>query len=159
MKKTILAASIASFVALGLCGCGAPSQSAECIEVVVDFGILGESPAPSCVQIESETVPAKQLLQTAGFETEGTATYGDEIVCRVNGLPSAQESFQVEGEQPHTESCLDMPPAFAYWALWVKNSKDENWEYAQTGIGTLELKPGQSIGLVFSVAGETNTPN
>ncbi|TFC94148.1 hypothetical protein [Cryobacterium sp. TMT3-29-2] len=32
------------------------------------------------------------------------------------------------------------------------------WEYAQEGFGTVELEPGQSVGLVFTTGAETPTP-
>lgn len=159
MNKPLFGALLTAGMVVALAGCTSPSESNQCIEVVVDYGILSESPAPSCVEVSGESISAKQLLETAGFEIEGTASYGDQVVCRVNNLPSPEESFQVEGELPYVELCVEMPPAFAYWALWVKNSKDGNWEYAQTGVNALELKPGQAVGLVFSVAGETSTPN
>lgn len=129
----------------------------EGIEVVVNFGILGKRQA-TCVEATGE-VNAKELLADAGFLTEGTKSYGDQIVCRVNGLPSATEAIEVEGQEPHLESCNDMPPAFAYWALWVKADAEAKWNYATEGVGTLNLKPGQSIGLAFSTGGATPTPN
>jgi hypothetical protein len=51
-----------------------------------------------------------------------------------------------------------MPPAYAYWALWVKATPDADWAYAQEGIGTLEVEPGQSVGLVYTTGTETPTP-
>jgi hypothetical protein len=97
-------------------------------------------------------------LSVAGYDIEGTATYGDQVVCRVNDLPSESEPFVVEGEEPHIETCADMPPAFGYWALWVKSDLDAQWAYAEEGVGTLPVEPGQTLGLVFSTGGDTPTP-
>lgn len=164
MKKLVLLAT----AALLLAGC-APARPisaeseylirGECngIEVVVNFGILGKRQA-TCVEA-SERMNAKELLKEAGFSTQGTDAYGDQIVCRVNELPSATEAFEVPGEEPYIESCKNMPPAFAYWALWVRSSAEAKWEYATEGVGTLELQPGESIGLAFSTGGATPTPN
>ena len=99
------------------------------------------------------------VLRFAGITTEGTDTYGDQVVCRVNGLPSEDEAFVVEEEGPHLESCVDMPPAFAYWALWVKSDGDAEWSYAEEGVATLPLEPGMSVGLAFSTGGETPVPS
>jgi hypothetical protein len=126
--------------------------------VAVNFGVLAPERTSECVEFSAETAPAKDLLDFLGLSTEGTGTYGDQIVCRVNGLPSPTEAFQVEGEEPHLESCADMPPAFAYWALWVKTDQSVPWSYAEEGVGTLTLEPGTSLGLVFSTGGETPTP-
>ncbi len=164
MKKLLLLAT----AALLLAGC-APARPisaeseylirGECngIEVIVNFGILGKRQA-TCVEA-SEPMNAKELLKEAGFSTQGTDAYGDQIVCRVNELPSATEAFEVPGEEPYIESCKNMPPAFAYWALWVRSSAEAKWEYATEGVGTLELQPGESIGLAFSTGGGTPTPN
>jgi hypothetical protein len=157
-----------SLITLLIAGC-APAEElgakeeylirGECsgVEVVVNFGILGKREA-TCVELEKE-INAKELLAEAGFVTEGTGAYGDQIVCRVNELPSATEVFEVEGQEPHLETCKDMPPAFAYWALWVKPNVESKWDYATEGVGTLTLTPGQSIGLAFSTGGATPTPN
>jgi len=74
-------------------------------------------------------------------------------------LPSESEPFVVDGEDPHLESCADMPPVFAYWALWVKSDADAEWAYAEEGVATLPLEPGMTVGLVFSTGGETPVPS
>jgi len=74
-------------------------------------------------------------------------------------LPSEDEVFVVEGEDPHLESCADMPPAFGYWALWVKSDGDGEWSYAEEGVATLTVKPGMTVGLAFSTGGETPVPS
>lgn len=160
--------SLLLVAAIMLAGCAPqPTRSAkenyvlsgECagIEVVVNFGMLGKR-SSSCVEAEGP-MNAKEALALAGFETEGTATYGDQIVCRVNGLPSATEPLEIKGQEPHLETCENMPPSFAYWALWLKPSAAGEWDYATEGVGTLLVDPGQVIGLAFSVDGATPTPN
>ncbi|MBB5640711.1 hypothetical protein [Cryobacterium roopkundense] len=64
----------------------------------------------------------------------------------------------MEGEESFTESCDSMPPAYAYWSLWVKSSADADWEYAQEGLGTLQLAPGASVGLRYTTGTDTPTP-
>lgn len=131
----------------------------ECagVEVIVNFGELSKRKA-LCVETTGSW-NAKELLAEAGVKTEGTATYGDQIVCRVNGIPAADTPVIVSGQEPHSETCANMPPAFAYWGLWVKANPEAEWEYAAEGVGTLTVEPGQSIGLAFATGGKTPTPN
>ena len=164
MRPTGLLATSFLVVALGACSTQAPGLSAgdpaNCagVTVVVNFGLLSENRDTECVELENESAIARDVLSVAGYEIEGTATYGDQVVCRVNDLPSESEPFVVEGEEPHIETCADMPPAFGYWALWVKSEPDAQWAYAEEGVGTLPVEPGQTLGLVFSTGGETPTP-
>jgi len=129
------------------------------VEVRVNFGPLDQAPIAECIEVTDGTILAKEALNQAGVEIAGTTTYPDAIVCRVNGLPSEDVAIKVEGEDPHFESCLDMPPAFAYWALWVVNDPEVGWEYAMEGAATLELTAGQSIGLAFATGDQAPTPD
>lgn len=157
MKKIAFFAATA--LALALSGCATQSEAVGCVTVVVDYGILSEEDVSKCIEVPEAGLNAKEILLGGAITTEGTLTYGDQIVCRVNNLPAPDQAFEVDGQEPHTETCADMPPAFAYWALWVKEDDSSEWAYAEEGIGTLLLKPGQSIGLAFSTNGETPTPN
>jgi hypothetical protein len=164
MRLTGLLATSFLVAALGACSTEAPGLSAgdpaNCagVTVVVNFGLLSENRDTECVNLENGSAIARDVLSVAGYEIEGTATYGDQVVCRVNDLPSDSEPFVVEGEEPHIETCADMPPAFGYWALWVKSDPSAQWAYAEEGVGTLPVQPGQTLGLVFSTGGETPTP-
>ena len=137
----------------------AEASSADCagVAVVVDFGLLDAATITECVDA-TKAIPASETLATTGTTTEGSVEYGDAIVCRVNDRPAADETVVVEGQESFTESCASMPPAYAYWALWVKATPDAEWEYAQEGIGTLQVEPGQSVGLVYTTGTETPTP-
>ncbi len=128
------------------------------VTLVVDYGLLAPSSDTACVELAGAEALAKDVLSFAGLATEGTGTYGDAFVCRVNGLPSESEPFVVEGEAPHAETCADMPPGFGYWALWIKATPASEWAYAEEGVGTLLLAPGNQLGLVFSTGGDTPTP-
>ena len=151
--------------ALFLTGCSAASEdgfsadgSCDGVVVEVNFGELGES-IDSCVTINGTTEVAKDVLAQAGVSIEGTKAYGDAVVCRVNGLPSSTEPIEVEGEDPHLESCEEFPPAFAYWALWVKDSGSSEWDYAMEGVSSLQLSKGQSVGLSWTLDGNVVTPS
>lgn len=147
--------------ALALSGCASasspassPSETNACeVAVVVNFGPLDEPGLEAC----GAAGPATEVLAAAGISTEGTLDYGDQVVCRVNGQPSPDEEVTLEGEQPFVETCETLND-LAYWALWIKTTADADWEYAQEGIATLELAPGQSVGLVYTPVAETIEP-
>jgi hypothetical protein len=153
-----------SVCALALSGCSASGDSGfdsngSCDGVVVEVNFAGQGEQiTSCVAINGTSEVAKDVLGQAGVSVEGTKAYGDAVVCRVNGVPSSTEPLLVEGQDPHLESCDEFPPAFAYWALWVKDSDGSEWEYATEGVSSLQLLKGQSIGLALTLGGETTTP-
>jgi hypothetical protein len=158
---------LAALVALALAGCAAPAagpsstpepeaaSGGDCaqVAVVVDFGPLDEPAIADCVAAG----PAADILGEAGITTEGTVDYGDQVVCRVNGQPSADAEVTVDGQAPFVETCQTLS-SVAYWALWVKNSPAAEWEYAQEGVTTLELADGQSVGLVYTPGTESIPP-
>jgi hypothetical protein len=127
------------------------------VTVIVDFGILSSTRIDECVEVSKET-PAADILSQARVTLAGTDEYGDAVVCRVNDLPSVSDPVTVDGHEPFIESCASMPPEFAYWALWVKQGTPD-WGYAMVGVGDLMLKPGDSIGLVFTTGTSTPTPS
>ena len=177
MRSPLLSLLLVGALALSGCAASTPSPEAdptaaatteasadagagadcEGIAVIVDFGTLDEDAASECVDATSATA-ATAALDEAGITTEGSVEWGDAIVCRVNDRPGPDETVEVAGEASFVESCQSMPPAYAYWALWVKPSADAEWEYAQEGLGTLEVEPGQSVGLVYTTGTETPTP-
>ena len=134
-------------------------SASECagVNVVVDFGTLDADTVTDCVDATA-AIAASAALTTTGITTEGSVEYGDAIVCRVNDRPAADETVVVDGQESFTETCASMPPAYAYWALWVKATPDADWDYAMEGLGTLEVEPGQSLGLVYTTGTETPTP-
>lgn len=161
--RSVTALCFASSLLLVGCTSTAPASapvSAACdgVEVVVNYGVLDGTGSSQCIAIPGSSANAIDVVHDAGFSTEGTATYGDAIVCRVNGLPSPTEPVVVEGQAEFTETCADMPPAFAYWALWQKSSGSAAWEYAQAGLGDLTVNKGESLGLVFTTGDSTPTP-
>lgn len=147
-----------------LSGCAAATTEAEVagcdgVEVRVNFGTLDQEQISSCVSFDGEQILALDALHEAGVGVEGTVTYPEAIVCRVNGLPAADVAIEVEGQEPHFETCEDMPPAFAYWALWVINDPEIGWEYAMEGASSLQLKRGQSVGLAFASGDQAPNPD
>ncbi|MFB9405855.1 hypothetical protein [Pseudarthrobacter polychromogenes] len=127
------------------------------VKVIVDSGALKQEAADTtvCVPVDEPTVAA-EILEEADVETEGTTQYPTELVCRVNGVPAADFDI-THKEGTYREECGSMPAAFAYWALWVKPASGE-WAYAQEGLATLKVSPGESLELLFTVDGEPAAP-
>lgn len=127
------------------------------VKVIVDSGSLKQAAADKsvCVPVDAPTAASK-VLEEADVKTEGTTQYPTELVCRVNGVPAAD--FEITHKAgTYKEECTGMPAAFAYWSLWVKPDAGA-WEYAQEGLATLQVSPGQSLELLFTVDGEPAAP-
>lgn len=140
-------------------GTGSPGSAHGCagVELVVEFGELAGTDEQACVEVDAAT-PALDVVERAGVQIEGTAEYGAAIVCRVDGLPAADQPIELPDGSMHAESCDAMPPADAYWSLWIASGDGAAWDYAPTGIDALEVKPGDRLGLVFTTGGESTPP-
>jgi len=131
----------------------------EGVTVVVDASALGDADDVSntwCVSADDTTVAADAFTAT-GVTTEGTDQYGDQVVCRVNGLPAEDQAIPAADGSDYFEKCETMPAAFAYWSLWVKPAGGE-WNYAQEGLATQPLEPGDAVELLFTLNGEPAAP-
>lgn len=125
--------------------------------MVVDSSALEDGAASQWCVPADETVAAADALTAAGVETEGTEEYGDQVVCRVDGVPAEDTAIPAEDGSDYFETCQAMPAAFAYWSLWVKPAGGE-WGYAQEGLSTLQLAPGDALELLFTLHGEPAAP-
>lgn len=123
----------------------------SCINLYVDYGSLSnQKKIKEC--IDEDNIKALDFIKQAGYTTEGTIKYGDAVLCRLNGLPSNKE-----------ESCSEMPPENAYWAVIIKKKQTlplprNEWGWAEKAINETYLSAGDSIGLVFSTNGELRWP-
>ncbi|MDR6506749.1 hypothetical protein [Arthrobacter oryzae] len=135
----------------------AASEPCAGVKVIVDSGALKPSAADTsvCVPVDAKT-PASKVLDEAKVETVGTTQYPTELVCRVNGVPAADLDIKHKGGT-YKEECSGMPAAFAYWALWVKPASGD-WAYAQEGLATLQVSPGESLELLYTVDGAPAAP-
>ncbi|MFC9333105.1 hypothetical protein [Arthrobacter sp. NPDC057009] len=127
------------------------------VKVIVDSGALKQAAADTsvCVPVDAPTLASK-VLDAAKVKTEGTDQYPKELVCRVNGVPAADLDITHKGGT-YREECKKMPAAFAYWSLWVKPESGP-WAYAQEGLATLKVSPGQSLELLYTVDGAPAAP-
>lgn len=168
-KLLTLAAAAALALTLGACSSSptsspsspAASADGECagVTVIVDAGDLAaadEVSSETCIETDAAFIAADAFAE-AGVETVGTTQYPEDIVCRVNGAPAADEVLVAEDGTAYTETCESMPAAFAYWSLWEKPAGGE-WGYATEGAATLSLEPGDSVELLFTLNGEPAAP-
>ena len=172
--RTFAVAATAA-LALALAACSSPAapasspssasptatSAAGCtgVTVIVDTGDLKVANGPSetkCIDTMT-TILGKDAAAKAGITTVGTTKYPDQVVCRVNGVPSATTDLPGAHGSTYHEACTGMPPASAYWSLWVK-PKAGKWDYAQTGLSALQLKPGDSVELLFTLNGKPASP-
>ncbi len=165
--RTFSVAGIAA-LSLALAGCAATPASEvttidpatwDCkgVTVVVNYGILDGTDTAACVILDGDSANGLDVVHEAGFSTEGTGSYGDAIVCRVNDLPSVIKPVEVKDEPPFVETCIDMPPVYAFWTVWQKTSPDAEWDWATTGLNEVTVTPGESIGLVYTTTDNTAT--
>jgi hypothetical protein len=171
-NRFLIALSLSSLAVLTGCATPAPaptedeastqssesSYACEGVVVEVNFGILDGENSYECVEFDADSMPAAQVVKDAGYLVEGTAEYGDQIVCRINGMPSEVAPIALPDNPEYVETCQSMPPADAYWALWQKTSAEGKWDYAQEGLGSLIVNKGDSLGLVFTTGGSTPEP-
>lgn len=153
MKKSLITTIV--FALLGVGTFVAYQPPSNCVDVYVDYGSLSSgAPIERCFVTDKE-INALELLASVNIEIEGTKEYGNAVVCRVNELPNAS-----------VETCDTMPPAEAYWAIYIKehelfpipfNTAGE-WGWAQTGINEVYLKSSDSLALVFIENGEVRYP-
>jgi hypothetical protein len=145
--------NLSIFVTAGLVLAGvgfavATQPNKECVNVYVDYGVLdSKAKSSKCIPVNGEANGLK-LLTDAGLAIEGTGKYGLQVVCRVNSLPSATRPIGIKDHENYVETCAEMPAAFAYWAVIVKQGVLP-WGWASTGIEEVKLKAGDSLGLVF----------
>jgi len=135
------------------------ATAAQCpgVWLEVDFDILGADIIETCIA-STEPVEAMKVLETAGVTITGTADYGLDVVCRVNGLPAADQSLTIAGHESYRETCAAMPPEFGYWSVWVEDRATGTWDYATAGIDNLKLAPGESLGFTFTSGTHTDPP-
>ena len=124
--------------------------------VVVDLTDLGGDVIVRCAP-GSESRTGLEALQAAGFDVEGTTRFGQSAVCRINGLPAADKKLAVDGDPGYRESCVDMPPAAAYWGYWhAENNGD--WTYSQQGANSRAASTGGFEGWSFALNSTASQP-
>lgn len=151
-SDTPSASAPASTIAEGAC------EGDSGVTLQVDSSALEGGSVREWCRTTDEQIPVTDLLEDAGVTTQGTEEYGDDFVCRVDGLPSADEPVGSTEDPDYVEGCEKTAAAFAYWSLWVRSDAGAEWAYAQEGITTLLASPGESISLLFVLDGAPAAP-
>ncbi len=114
------------------------------VTVVVDFGSLGGGVKLGCDR-SGAGAQASRVVPRAGFPLSYVA--GQPFVCRINGLPSASD-----------EACRTTPPEDAYWALYWSDGRNGRWVYSSSGVASLDVPAGGSIGFRWQNSDARVTP-
>ena len=109
----------------------APSAAGECEGVLVVVQDAAQRAESSC---RPRGGTAADVLTRAGYRLDRVQRFPG-AVCRIDGVPAAAP-------------CVAMPPADAYWGLFVAES-GEPWEYADLGVDALELGPGDAVAMAW----------
>lgn len=119
-------------------GSGTPGfcPDAGGVTVVVDFQELGGSTIVRCAP--GEQASGLTALKNAGFQITGTQRWGEAFICRIEGKPGAGD-----------ESCINTPPASAYWSYW-HSPNNGSWTYSQWGVTARKPPQGSFEGWSFS---------
>lgn len=126
------------------------------VKVIVDSGALDQAAADTSACVEAASpILASDVLGKADVKIEGTAKYPTSFACRVNGVPAAD--FDIKHKGGTIREACDDKNTISYWALWVKPANGD-WAYAQEGLDSLKLNPGESIELLYTVDGEPAAP-
>lgn len=148
----------ASTAAASTSAAASSTSSGPCagVKVIVDSASLQQSAADTSVCVPADaTTPATKVLEEAKVKIEGTAKYPTSFACRVNGVPAAD--FDIKHKGGTIREACDDKNTVSYWALWVKPAAG-TWAYAQEGLDSLKLNPGESLELLYTVDNEPAAP-
>jgi hypothetical protein len=106
------------------------------ITIVIDFQELDGGVNVRCAP--GPVTSGLDALDQAGIVWEGTRRFPG-VVCRIAGKPGAG-----------SESCVNTPPATAYWSYWVA-PRGGPWCYSTAGAGNRTPPPGTIEGWSFAL--------
>ncbi|NGN92474.1 hypothetical protein G5C66_06925 [Nocardioides sp. KC13] len=128
-------AILAGVIALVVTPASASSAAVACdgVTVVVEPNALGGAPEVACVQPEEGDTGA-DLFEKAGHPLT-YVTSMPSVVCRVDG-------------RPKEAGCAQMPPADAYWSLWITDESGA-WSYASRNVTEISVTSGQGVAFTW----------
>jgi hypothetical protein len=142
-----------SFGTLSINLSGAPgycSGAARAI-VAVDFAHWGGPVLRACMK--TPTTGYAELNQ-GGWHTTGTVHDGPGFICRI-GYDGYRHDTQYP--TPGQQSCVQTPPASAYWAFWQAGPGQTTWTYSQYGAVSYHPVPGSISLWVFGATNLSGT--
>ena len=110
---------------------------------MVDLGPWGGPLLRSC---DSTPTTGYAQLNAGGWHTTGTEHDGPGFVCRI-GYSGYRRDAQYP--TPAQQSCVQTPPANAYWAFWQAGPGQTSWTYSQYGAAGYHPAPGSISLWVF----------
>jgi hypothetical protein len=119
--------------------------------VVVDFSKWGGPIIRGC---DAKLTTGFNALSAAGFITQGTEEDGPGFICRI-GL--AARGVSSEEPSPAKDSCVDTPPATAYWSYWHADIAQDTWSYSEEGPLDYQPAPGSVDAWVFGATNLSGT--
>ena len=104
-----------------------------------------------------------------------TVVVGSSVSCDANGGGQAADNFRDAGHSltmvdrqpgfvcrvdgvPASASCVNTPPADAYWALFWSDGTSGKWVYASQGAGSLSVPAGGWVGFKFQDSSTRSAP-
>ncbi len=114
--------------------------SGQGVNLVIDFGELGGGVEQTCAE-NGGGKTAAQLFEDADHRLTPVGEFPGAI-CKVD-------------DKPADVGCAKMPPADAYWGLYVK--KGNGWDYAPKGADVLKTADGDYVGFAWQ-SSKTSTP-
>ncbi len=109
------------------------AEACDGVTVVVEPNALGGDPQVTCVQPEEGDTGA-DLFEKAGHPLT-YVTSMPSVVCRVD-------------ERPKAAGCAQMPPADAYWSLWITDDSGA-WSYASRNVTEISVTSGQGVAFTW----------
>ncbi|MER7608570.1 hypothetical protein [Nocardioides sp. NPDC127503] len=109
------------------------AETCDGVTVVVEPNALGGDPEVTCVQPEEGDTGA-DLFEKAGHPLT-FVTSMPSVVCRVD-------------ERPKAAGCAQMPPADAYWSLWITDDSGA-WSYASRNVTEISVTSGQGVAFTW----------
>ena len=134
-----------------------PCADDQGVTLVVDPQGLGGDPSVTCITGLGEKATGWQVLESAGLAPEGTLRGGAGFLCRLGGVPAADQDIATASNPRYRETCAQTPPANAYWSYW--SLVDGAWVYSQVGPSGHVVSPGSVEAWSFAIdASATDAP-
>ena len=122
-----------------------PCEPDTGVTVIVDDQKLGEGKIYVGCAL-GEQANGIQALEHAGFQIEGTSSYGLAFVCRIGGEPTFAE-----------QTCEQTPGANAYWTYW-HGVPGGRWGFSGCGAGSCKPALGSVEGWGFNAGMDEPAP-
>jgi hypothetical protein len=122
-----------------------PCEPNTGVTVIVDDQKLGEGKIYVGCAL-GEQANGIQALEHAGFQIEGTSSYGLAFVCRIDGEPTFAE-----------QTCEQTPGANVYWTYW-HGVPGGRWGFSGCGAGSCKPALGSVEGWGFNAGMDEPAP-